>query len=80
MSEKGNGDGVTRIAVPMLTITFDPRTYGLTLSGSVPSWEFGKAMLQMAVDDAERKIRARDIERGIAVAGPELLDALKRGA
>lgn len=79
--EPENGGRVESIAVPVLTITFDPRTYTVEVGGSVPNWIFAKAMLQMAADEAERKIQAARIQAGIAIAGPELLESLKgRGA
>lgn len=68
-----NGDGVQHTTVPMLTITYDPRTFGVAIGGTVPSWEFAEAMLHMAVKETERKIQERRIQTGIAVAGPELL-------
>lgn len=37
---------------------------------------FAKAMLQMAVDEAERNIQKQGAEQMIRVAGPELVGAL----
>lgn len=62
---------------PLLTVAFDPRTYGVTIGGSIPSWEFAEAILYMALKEAERKCNERRVQKRIALAGPELLTNLK---
>lgn len=73
-----NGGAVTHHAVPLLTITYDPRTFLVSVGGSVPSWEFAEAMLHMAMKETERKINERRAQKSIAVAGPELFSSFAR--
>lgn len=68
-----NGDGVEHLKVPLLTITYDPRAYKVNIGGSVPSWEFGEALLYMALREVERIIRERRAQKMIELATPELL-------
>lgn len=75
--DNDNGDDVIRVPVPHVTVTFDPRTWSVAISGSTPSWEFTEAILTMALRETERKINERRIQRGLAIAGPELLENLK---
>lgn len=49
----------------------------VTIGGSVPTLEFGKMLCQAGADEFERKIAAKHVQAGIAIAGPELLENLK---
>jgi len=68
-SEADNGDGVEKLPVPMLTITFDPRKYTVTVTGSVPNFEFAEYLLTTALRQTRKQIAARDRPR---IAVPEL--------
>lgn len=78
--EKGNGkdSGVKRSLVAEVTVALDLSTFTLTIGGSAPTNEFAKAMLQMAVDEAERMIQRKRMEQAITLAPSSMLDAFKR--
>jgi hypothetical protein len=71
LSKNGEaGDGVATVKVPHLTITLDPRTWQVTIGGSVPTLELAKFLLQTALDTAERQIRERDVQRLVTAHMP----------
>jgi hypothetical protein len=73
----GAEHGVTRERVAVLSLSLNMATGKLTVGGSAPTYEFAKPMCQMGADEFERLIAARRVDRGIALAGPELLRDLR---
>jgi hypothetical protein len=65
----GNGATIEQSRVPTITIIFDPQTYQVVERGSVPNLEFGRYMLQSALDATEKQIRERDNPRIIPAGG-----------
>lgn len=77
---KDSGGAVQRASVPMLTITFDPRTYTVELQGNTPTLLFAKAMLQMAADELERQIVEQRTVKRVSLATADMLDSLPKVA
>ncbi len=77
--DNGGGGGVVAVKCPYLTITFDPRTYLCTVSGSVPHWRFAKYMLEMALEETEEHIAAAKNDKRIAIPGGPLISIDGRG-
>jgi hypothetical protein len=65
---KDSGGAVVEIRVPMLTITFDPHTCSVEVTGQSPSLFFSKYMLLMALEKVTEHIAA-DQQRVIATPG-----------
>jgi hypothetical protein len=77
--DAGNGGGAVEVVrVPQLVITFNPRTYAVTVEGGVPTLEFSKALLQMACDEVERQIQDKRTEGRIQLATADVLKSLQK--
>jgi hypothetical protein len=70
---KDSGGKVVEIRVPILQIVFDPRTYAVTVTGNSPTFEFSKAMLQMALDEVERQILAARNQKLVELVSADAL-------
>ena len=70
---KDAGGAVVEIKVPMITLTFDPRTCQIAMSGYCPTHEFCKALLLAAADEEERIIQRERNEQRIALATADAL-------
>jgi len=64
-----NGGGAEQIKTPHLIISFDPRTYQVSIAGRTPNLEFGKYLLTTALETVERQMRERDTPQ---IVRPEL--------
>jgi hypothetical protein len=74
---KDSGGAVVEIRVPMLTITFDPRTCQVSMSGYVPTHEFAKMLLLAAADEEERIIRKERDAARIARVSSDFMSSIK---
>jgi len=70
---KDSGGEVKHIRVPMLQVIFDPQTYTVQVSGSAPTLEFAKAMLQMAAERTERQIQVARNQKLVELVSADAL-------
>jgi hypothetical protein len=76
----GNGAGADAQAImtPHVIVSFDPKTYQVTIAGRSPNLEFARYMLYCALESTEKQIRERDTPR-IATAGGAIPFPVREG-